>query len=118
MMSEHTGQVRMSDKATGIYRRRRAYILATSDVCNWCGRWLNPELKWPHPHSATVDHVVPVCRGGASVSGELVAACWECNTRCGNRLGSPRPKKPKVKLRNALRSPVPDRPKAEHARSW
>lgn len=33
----------------------------------------------------TVDHVVPVCRGGASDWLNTVAACWKCNNRKGDR---------------------------------
>jgi 5-methylcytosine-specific restriction endonuclease McrA len=97
----------MSRTGHRTYRRRRAHVLATTDVCYWCGRWLDPDIKWPHPHSATVDHIIPVSRpGGSNTSGELVASCWECNKGRGNRLGPPKPKQ------------QPQRPKPEHARRW
>jgi hypothetical protein len=54
----------MSRTGHRTYRRRRARVLKTSDVCSWCGRWLDPDLKWPHPYSATVDHIIPVSRPG------------------------------------------------------
>ena len=35
----------------------------------------------PKPKGLTMDHVVPVARGGRSARGNVVAACQECNTR-------------------------------------
>ncbi|HWS93745.1 MAG TPA: HNH endonuclease [Mycobacterium sp.] len=85
-------------------------------MCWWCGRWLDPDLKWPHPHSATVDHVIPVSRpGGSNTRGELVASCWECNKGRSNRLGPPRPKEPK---KQSLLQDQPVPAKREHARAW
>lgn len=33
----------------------------------------------------TVDHVVPICRGGSTSWLNTVAACWRCNNRKGGR---------------------------------
>ena len=43
-------------------------------VCHWCGR---PTA----PAELTMDHIVPVARGGQSVKGNVVAACKACNTK-------------------------------------
>ena len=41
-------------------------------VCHYCGRTLPPgEL--------TMDHIVPVARGGKSTRGNVVPCCRECN---------------------------------------
>lgn len=37
-------------------------------------------------HTATLDHVVPLARGGAHESGNLVAACAPCNRLKGDTL--------------------------------
>jgi 5-methylcytosine-specific restriction endonuclease McrA len=100
----------MSRAGHRTYRRRRAHVLKTSDTCHWCGRWLDPELKYPHPHSATVDHVIPVSRGGSSTGGQLVASCWECNKGRSNRLGPPLPKRQQTQARQP--------PKPIHGREW
>ena len=43
-------------------------------LCAYCGRAAGPgEL--------TMDHVVPVARGGRSVRGNVVASCKACNSR-------------------------------------
>ncbi len=43
-------------------------------VCHYCGARVDPvEL--------TLDHVVPLVRGGRTTRGNCVAACKDCNTR-------------------------------------
>jgi 5-methylcytosine-specific restriction endonuclease McrA len=39
---------------------------------------LDPDLEFPHPHSATADHVHAIKDGGHNL-GRLVAACLSCN---------------------------------------
>jgi len=42
-------------------------------VCHYCGR--------PTPRKElTMDHIVPVSRGGGSTRGNVVPCCKECNT--------------------------------------
>ncbi|OLC18376.1 MAG: HNH endonuclease [Deltaproteobacteria bacterium 13_1_40CM_68_24] len=43
-------------------------------ICGYCG-------KMVPPRSLTMDHLVPVARGGRSARGNVVAACKECNNR-------------------------------------
>ncbi len=49
-------------------------------VCYYCGR------KFP-PNELTMDHVVPIIRGGRSEKNNLVPACKECNARKKHKLG-------------------------------
>jgi len=42
-------------------------------VCHYCGR------STP-PNELTMDHIVPISRGGRSTKGNIVAACKACNT--------------------------------------
>ena len=41
-------------------------------ICHYCGR------KFP-PQELTMDHIVPVVRGGKSVRWNVVPCCKECN---------------------------------------
>jgi 5-methylcytosine-specific restriction endonuclease McrA len=41
-------------------------------VCHYCGRQVGAD-------ALTLDHVVPVARGGASTKGNAVPACTACN---------------------------------------
>lgn len=48
--------------------------LLADGVCHYCGR------KFP-PEELTMDHIVPVARGGKSTRGNVVAACRDCNQK-------------------------------------
>jgi 5-methylcytosine-specific restriction endonuclease McrA len=41
-------------------------------VCHYCGGRFRP-------NELTMDHIVPIVRGGMSTKGNLVPACKECN---------------------------------------
>ena len=43
-------------------------------VCYYCNREVGPE-------QLTMDHVVPLIRGGKSKKGNIVPACKECNNK-------------------------------------
>lgn len=49
--------------------------------CHYCGRRF-------HPRELTMDHVVPVVRGGGSTHSNVVPACKDCNNRKKNLLPS------------------------------
>lgn len=56
---------------------RRATFAAKGRLCWWCGR-----------DATTVDHVVPVVLGGATVLANLVPACARCNYSRGASVGN------------------------------
>jgi 5-methylcytosine-specific restriction endonuclease McrA len=58
---------------------KRATMRDCGRRCVYCAAPLAPEF-------ATLDHVLPVSRGGSHVPGNLVIACHECNQLKGNAL--------------------------------
>jgi 5-methylcytosine-specific restriction endonuclease McrA len=56
-------------RASQWWKRRRA-----TGICHYCGK------KFP-PQALTMDHIVPISRGGKSTKGNVVAACKECNNK-------------------------------------
>ncbi|MEA3545490.1 MAG: HNH endonuclease [Thermodesulfobacteriota bacterium] len=48
-------------------------------VCHYCGQSVEPK-------ELTLDHVVPVARGGRSTKGNCVPACKDCNNQKKNLL--------------------------------
>src|SRR3990167_6767036 len=45
----------------------------SSGLCHYCGEKISPRFL-------TMDHIVPIVRGGKSTKGNVVPACKECNT--------------------------------------
>jgi len=48
-------------------------------MCGICGQKINRKLKWPHPRSKSLDHIVPLSRGGAHIPQNVQAAHLRCN---------------------------------------
>jgi 5-methylcytosine-specific restriction endonuclease McrA len=62
------------DKARELRRSQWWKNRIARGVCHFCGQ------KFP-PAELTMDHLVPVGRGGRSTRGNVVPACKECNSR-------------------------------------
>jgi 5-methylcytosine-specific restriction endonuclease McrA len=55
-------------------------------ICGICNRPVDKGLRYPHPMSATIDHVVPITKGGEHEPHNLQLAHARCNIAKGNRL--------------------------------
>lgn len=91
-----------NDKRRDNYHRRRALKKAASTGepvllaaiaerdrwrCSICKKAVNPKLEWPHPKSPSLDHVVPLSKGGAHDPSNVALAHLGCNTAKNNRGG-------------------------------
>jgi 5-methylcytosine-specific restriction protein A len=65
---------REKDKARKLRRTRWWQQKIGAGICYYCG-------KHCKPGELTMDHIVPLARGGRSTKDNLVACCKECNTR-------------------------------------
>ena len=54
--------------------------------CGLCSDRIDPDLPHRHPFSASLDHVVPLSKGGAHTYANVQAAHLICNGRKGNRV--------------------------------
>lgn len=62
------------------YDRNKRKILLTQTVCGICGKPVDKSLKYPHPLSATIDHIIPIDRDGhPSAMDNLQLAHFICN---------------------------------------
>ena len=71
----------------GAYEKARALILKTQTVCGICGKPVDFSLKYPHPLSPTIDHIIPVSKGGhpSDISNlQLAHRC--CNRQKSDKL--------------------------------
>ena len=68
----------------GLPKSVKNRVLAKFPNCYWCGKSLvrAKDASGIQNHdTATVDHIVPLRRGGKSNDDNLVGACYGCNQR-------------------------------------
>lgn len=74
------------------YKNNRKKILASNDTCAICGRPVDKTLKFPNPFSPTVDHIIPVAKGGhPSDINNLQLAHFVCNRKKSDKLFADKP---------------------------
>lgn len=56
-------------------------------TCGICAEPVNPELIYPDPMSASLDHVIPLSRGGGHLPSNTQCSHLLCNVRKGARHG-------------------------------
>lgn len=61
------------------YRRAKSKMLKKHNRCHWCDCKLSA-------NTATIDHVVPLSRGGLDHHNNRVLACYQCNQERGNSM--------------------------------
>lgn len=96
----------------GAYRMQfetnKKIILATQEVCAICGQPVDKSLRSPHPMSASVDHIIPIAKGGhPSALDNLQLAHRSCNRLKGTRVV---PEIPKADIDHNRQLP--------HSRNW
>lgn len=65
-------------------------------VCQLCGEPVDPEREYPDPMAASLDHVVPLSRGGTHESTNLQLAHLGCNARARDMKANLDPRPPVV----------------------
>lgn len=73
------------------YEKNKKRILATQNICGICGKPVDFTLKYPHPMSATIDHIIPVngpggLRGHPSDISNLQLAHFSCNRQKSDKI--------------------------------
>ena len=54
--------------------------------CGLCQAPVDPGLAWPHPMSASVDHILPLSQGGSHTLANVQCAHLSCNSRKCDRV--------------------------------
>ena len=69
------------------FESNKKKIYSTQTVCGICGNPVDFSLKFPHPLSACIDHIIPVSKGGhPSDIGNLQLAHMCCNRQKSDKL--------------------------------
>lgn len=71
----------------GAFEKNKKKIYATQTVCGICGKPVDFSLKYPHPLSPCIDHIIPIAKGGhPSDISNLQLAHWTCNRQKSDKL--------------------------------
>ena len=84
-------ETRKRPDQNGAHRRafeaNKKRIYATQSVCGICGQPVDFSVRYPHPLSPCIDHIVPIAKGGhPSDIDNLQLAHWICNREKSDRL--------------------------------
>lgn len=55
-------------------------------ICQICGESVKKRISWPDPFSPSLDHIVPISKGGEHETNNVQLAHLGCNSRKWNRL--------------------------------
>ena len=85
--SVHRRRVRVSNAKSDRGISRQALRGRYGDLCCYCGVAMH--FRSPHggeydPRLATIEHVIPISKGGTHVWDNVRLACWQCNVRRNN----------------------------------
>lgn len=77
------------------YRKLRQKLLALDNTCYYCGQ-----------EATTIDHIIPLSKGGITSEDNCVSACNRCNSGKRDRIGPgaflPHRQPPKTPLGNFI----------------
>lgn len=54
--------------------------------CHICSESIDFKLEWPHPLSKSMDHIIPIAKGGTHVLANVKLAHLTCNQRKSDKL--------------------------------
>lgn len=75
----------------GSFEKNKKKIMSSQTICGICGQPVDFSLKYPHPLSACIDHIIPIAKGGhPSDIGNMQLAHWTCNRQKSDKLPSVR----------------------------
>lgn len=74
---------RLVAESRGDRFKREEIYLRDKWVCQICHKKVNKKLKYPHPMSPSIDHILPIAQGGTHTKDNVQLAHLECNVKLG-----------------------------------
>ncbi len=82
----HRRRARLTDAFVEDVNRLEVFM-ADGYKCYLCGKKTDPKRCYPHPKSPTIDHVIPLNKGGLHERANCRTACARCNSAKQDRGG-------------------------------
>lgn len=81
---------RRAQKATTQVETLRPADIYERDIwlCGLCSTPVDPDVSWPDPQSASLDHISPLSKGGTHTYENVQLAHLSCNVSKGNRVAA------------------------------
>lgn len=71
----------------GAFEKNKKRVYATQDTCAICGKKVDFSLRYPDPLSPSIDHIIPIAKGGhPSDIDNLQLAHWCCNRQKSDKI--------------------------------
>ena len=87
----------------GAFEKNKKKIYATQTVCGICGNPVDFTLKFPHPLSPCIDHIIPVDKGGhPSDLDNLQLAHLTCNRAKSDKIFNQKEKRQEKVIGNRV----------------
>ena len=82
----HRRRARLHGATNGDKALRATLIARDNGQCQLCGHTIDLTLTYPHPRSASIDHRIPISKGGEHSMANTQLSCLECNVRKSDRI--------------------------------
>ncbi len=86
--NHHARRARMNGAANADRVMLADLISRDALVCHWCQGVIDLDVQWPDPLSKSIDHIVPVSKGGAHTLENCQLMHLGCNSSKGDRLAA------------------------------
>lgn len=86
--NHHARRARMNGAANADRVMLADLISRDALVCHWCQEAIDLDVQWPDPLSKSIDHIVPVSKGGAHTLENCQLMHLGCNSSKGDRLAA------------------------------
>lgn len=81
----------------GTYEKNKIVIFKTQNTCGICGKPVDFTIKYPHPLSPTIDHIIPINKGGHPSDIEnMQLSHFSCNRQKSDKLFNAPKEEPKA----------------------
>jgi predicted nucleic acid-binding Zn ribbon protein len=86
-LAQYRQRARRLKSQIGLPYTRRQIFERDGWRCRSCWKKVRDNVPLQHPARSTVDHIVPLTKGGKECESNVQTLCWPCNHKKGNRLG-------------------------------